>query len=150
MGFGPEKRVQNMWPLGDGTHRRAQHGTHRSNQLGSRLRFIPRRFSPCSPGFRPLLFEHGSEFPAGMPTKFGAATARIHDTGRRWPNSLVFPRMPDSPARLPPIWESETLRTKASAKEPRFGVHLAADYGPKRSNSDRLAGSCLTTSHWGD
>jgi hypothetical protein len=25
-------------------------------------------------------------------------------------------------------------------------VHLAADYGPKRSNSDRLAGSCLTIS----
>jgi hypothetical protein len=24
-------------------------------------------------------------------------------------------------------------------------VHLAADYGPERSNSDRLAGSCLTT-----
>jgi hypothetical protein len=23
-------------------------------------------------------------------------------------------------------------------------VHLAADYGPKRSNSNRLAGSCLT------
>ena len=27
-----------------------------------------------------------------------------------------------------------------------FGMPLAANHGPKRSNSDRLAGSCLTTS----
>jgi len=31
-----------------------------------------------------------------------------------------------------------------STKKPQFGVHLAADYGPKRSNSNRFAGSCLT------
>jgi hypothetical protein len=31
-----------------------------------------------------------------------------------------------------------------SAKKIQFGVHLAADYGPKRSNSSRLAGGCLT------
>ena len=41
---------------------------------------------------------------------------------------------------------TSSLRTMASAKKPQFGMHLAADYGPKRSNSDRLAGSCLTTS----
>jgi hypothetical protein len=38
---------------------------------------------------------------------------------------------------------TSTLRTMASAKKPQFGVHLAADYGPKRSSSARLAGSCL-------
>ena len=40
---------------------------------------------------------------------------------------------------------TSSLRTMRSAKKPQFGVHLAADYGPKRSNSDRLAGVCLTT-----
>ena len=40
---------------------------------------------------------------------------------------------------------TSSLRTMRSAKKPQFGVHLAADYGPERSNSDRLAGSCLTT-----
>ncbi len=40
---------------------------------------------------------------------------------------------------------TSSLRTMRSAKKPQFGVHLAADYGPKRSNSNRLAGSCLTT-----
>jgi hypothetical protein len=38
---------------------------------------------------------------------------------------------------------TSSLRTMGSPKKPQFGVHLAADYGPKRSNSDRLAGSCL-------
>jgi hypothetical protein len=33
-----------------------------------------------------------------------------------------------------------------SAKESRCGVHLATDYSPKRSNSDRLIGSCLAIS----
>ena len=39
-------------------------------------------------------------------------------------------------------WPAATvsLRTMASAKKPQFGVHLAADYGPKRSNSEKLAG----------
>ena len=41
---------------------------------------------------------------------------------------------------------TSSLRTMRSAKKPQFGVHLAADYGPKRSNSARLAGSCLKTS----
>jgi hypothetical protein len=41
---------------------------------------------------------------------------------------------------------TSSLRTMRSAKQPQFGVHLAADYGPKRSNSDRLAGSCLKLS----
>src|SRR6266478_9904868 len=40
---------------------------------------------------------------------------------------------------------TSSLRTMRSTKKRQFGVHLAADYGPKRSNSDRLAGSCLTT-----
>ena len=40
---------------------------------------------------------------------------------------------------------TSSLRTMESTKKPQFGVHLAADYGPKRSNSNRLAGSCLTT-----
>src|SRR5260370_5262525 len=40
---------------------------------------------------------------------------------------------------------ASSLRTMRSPKKPRFGVHLAVDYGPKRSNSNRLAGSCLTT-----
>ena len=40
---------------------------------------------------------------------------------------------------------TSSLRTMRSARKPQFGVHLAADYGSKRSNSDRLAGSCLTT-----
>jgi len=31
-----------------------------------------------------------------------------------------------------------------STKKPKFGVFLAAVYGPTRSNSDGLAGSCLT------
>jgi hypothetical protein len=47
--------------------------------------------------------------------------------------------------QLPSGWERASLRTMASAKKPQFGVHLAADYGPKRSNSNRLAGSCLTS-----
>ena len=38
-----------------------------------------------------------------------------------------------------------SLRTMRSPKKPQFGVDLAADYGPKRSNSNRLAGSCLTS-----
>jgi hypothetical protein len=45
---------------------------------------------------------------------------------------------------------TSSLRTMASAKKPQSGVHLAADYGPKRSNSNRLAGSCLTISRFGD
>ncbi len=40
---------------------------------------------------------------------------------------------------------TSSLRTIQSTKKPQFGVHLAADYGPKRSNSDGFAGSCLTT-----
>jgi len=40
---------------------------------------------------------------------------------------------------------TSSLRTMRSPKKPQCGVHLAADYGPKRSNSDRFAGSCLTT-----
>ncbi len=40
---------------------------------------------------------------------------------------------------------TSSLRTTRSPKKPHFGVHLAVDYGPKRSNSNRLAGSCLTT-----
>ena len=47
---------------------------------------------------------------------------------------------------LPPGWESASLRTMRSAKKHHFSVHLAADYGPKRSHSNRLAGSCLTIS----
>ncbi len=39
---------------------------------------------------------------------------------------------------------TSSLRTIQSTKKPQFGVHLAADYGPKRSNSNRFAGSCLT------
>jgi len=45
---------------------------------------------------------------------------------------------------------TSSLRTMRSAKKPQFGVYLAANYGPKRSNSSRLAGSCLTISHLGD
>src|SRR5258708_35307771 len=30
---------------------------------------------------------------------------------------------------------TSSLRTMRSAKKPQFGVHLPADYGPKRSNS---------------
>ena len=41
---------------------------------------------------------------------------------------------------------TSSLRTMRSARKPQFGVHLAADYGSKRSNSDRLAGSCLRIS----
>jgi len=34
---------------------------------------------------------------------------------------------------------TSSLRTMRYTKKPQFGVHLAANYGPKRSNSDRLA-----------
>jgi hypothetical protein len=44
----------------------------------------------------------------------------------------------------PPACESASLRTMRSAEQLQFGVHLVADYGSKRSNSDRLAGICLT------
>jgi hypothetical protein len=44
--------------------------------------------------------------------------------------------------------DDSSLRTMRSPKKPQFGVHLAADYGPKPSNSSRLAGSCLTTYRW--
>src|ERR1700688_283407 len=40
---------------------------------------------------------------------------------------------------------TSSLRTMRSAKKHQFGVHLAANYGPKRSNSDRFAGGCPTT-----
>jgi len=40
---------------------------------------------------------------------------------------------------------TSSLRTMESAKKAQFGVHLTTEYGPKRSNSNRLAGSCLTT-----
>jgi len=40
---------------------------------------------------------------------------------------------------------TSSMRTMASAKKLQFCMHLAADHSPKRSNSDRLAGSCLTT-----
>ena len=43
---------------------------------------------------------------------------------------------------------TSSLRTMRSPKKPQFGVHLTADYAPKRSNSSRLAGSCLTTYRW--
>ncbi len=50
-----------------------------------------------------------------------------------------------SPTECRQVWESASLRTIQSTKKPQFGVHLAADHGPKRSNSSRLAGGCLTT-----
>ena len=91
-----------------------------------------------------LRFDHELVSRVGMQAGSGKATAHIRGTGWRWRNLSVFPRMPDS-SRPVAGWESASLRTMASAKTPSFGVHLAADYGPKRSNSNRLAGSCLHT-----
>ena len=89
------------------------------------------------------------------------------DVGVSVPYARLYPHSPTPPAStalggagatrwrfrgcliaslLLPVWENALLRTMRSAREPQFGVHLAADYGPKRSNSDRLAGSCLTIS----
>jgi len=81
---------------------------------------------------------------SNLPTSAQADTARIPSTGKMLAKlGSVFCGCLIA-RRLPSGWESASLRTMASANKPQFGVHLAADYGPKRSNSDRLAGSCLT------
>src|ERR1019366_925554 len=85
-----------MWLRGDGTHRRARLGTHRSNQLGLRVKCSLKKSSHCLRTFRHPPFDQGLEFPAGTRAGFAKATARIHGTGWRWRNSLASPRMSDT------------------------------------------------------
>lgn len=49
-------------------------------------------------------------------------------------------------SRVAASLESASFANDGVCQKPQSGVHLAADYGPKRSNSDGLAGSCLTIS----
>jgi hypothetical protein len=135
-------RYWGCWPPVDSTQRHARHGMPRSNQLGLRARCSHNKSSRCSRAFQHLRFDHELVSLAGMQAGFGKATSLIHGTGWRWRNSLEFPRMLDSPPDAASLGDA-SLRTMRSAEKPQFGVHLAANYGPKRSNSNRLAGSCL-------
>ncbi len=74
----------NMWPRGDGTHRRAPNGTHRRNQLGLRAKCSRNKSSRCSLTFQPLRFVHELVFHVGMQVGSGEATARIRGTGWHW------------------------------------------------------------------
>ena len=83
------KLVLNMWPRGDGTHKRARNGMHRGNQLGLRANCSRNKSSRYLRTFQHLRFGHGLEFPAGTRVGFVKATARIHGTGWRWRNWLA-------------------------------------------------------------
>ena len=82
---GPNKRLLNV-----NTSRPGVRGRPLANRPGSRVRSIPKKFSPCLLGYRTPLFEPGSEFPAGMLAGFARAAARIHGIGRPLRSSLAL------------------------------------------------------------
>lgn len=93
---------------GDGTHKHARHGTHRGNPLGLPAKSSQNKSSRCSRTFQPRLFDCKLVYRVGMQARFGTATVRIRDTGRRWRNWLAFREPPEplvktSLDRLPTI-----------------------------------------------
>src|SRR5271169_143097 len=142
------KLVPDMPPRGDGTHRRARHGTHPANQLGSPAPCFRERSNRCSRAFQHRRFDHELVSRVGTRARSGKATARIRGTGWRWRSLSAFPRMPDSQSVA--ASPGELHRCERWRLPKTFtGVHLAADYGPKRSNSDRFAGGASQLSRRG-
>ncbi len=83
------KLVLNMWPRGDGTHKRARNGMHRGNQLGLRANCSRNKSSRYLRIFQQLRFDHESASRVGMQARSGKATAPTRGIGRRWRNWLV-------------------------------------------------------------
>ena len=81
----------------------------------------------------PLVRKPGS---SGVPTASEAL-------GRRWRDSLVFPRMPANPLVVVSVGERKVADDGVRQIIPFTYLHLAAEYGQLRSNSNRLAWSCL-------
>jgi len=76
------------------------------------------------------------------PDSSGVPTAS-EALGRRWRDSLVFPRMPANPLVVVSVGERKVADDGVRQIIPFTYLHLAAEYGQLRSNSNRLAWSCL-------
>jgi len=78
-----------------------------------------------------------------LPTSAQADTGHIRGTGRRWRHSLVFLRMLVSPSVVVRLGERIVANDGVRRIISFACLHLVAEYGPLRSNSTQLAGSCL-------